>query len=131
MPAGWFVEQDQPLELGRHSVPEPDVKVIRGSQRDYLSRNPKPADVAIVVEVSDSSLPNDAGEMLETYASEGIVVYWIVNLPARCIDVYTRPSGPTEPPSYADHQSYGPDDDVPVVLDGVEVGRIPVREVLP
>ena len=105
VPEGWFVEQDQPLELGRHSVPEPDVKVLRGTRRDYLTRNPTPKDVGLVVEVSDSSLPLDSGEMLEAYAAEGVPIYWIVNLPGRCIDVYSQPTGP----SYAEHQTYGPD----------------------
>ena len=131
VPDGWYVEQDQPFDVGGRSVPEPDVKVVRGTLRDYLDRNPTPRDVPLVVEVADSSLAVDAGEVREVYAREGVAVYWIVNLPRRRIDVYTGPSGPTATPTYEGHQSYGPDDEVPVVLDGREVGRVPVREVLP
>jgi hypothetical protein len=84
-----------------------------------------------VVEVADSSLAIDSGEVLQTYAREAIPVDWIVNLPKRRIEVYTEPSGSAAAPSYRGQRSYGPDDEVPVVLDGREVGRIAVRDVLP
>jgi hypothetical protein len=50
-----------------------------------------------------------------------------VNIPKRRVEVYRRPEGTR----YAEQQVYGPDDEVPVVLDGREVGRIAVRDVLP
>src|SRR4051794_1123842 len=39
LPAGWHVEQEQPVEIGGHSVPEPDLMVVRGSIDDYRHRN--------------------------------------------------------------------------------------------
>ena len=75
----------------------------------------------------------DRGEAFEDYAHCGIPVYWVVNIPDRTIDVYIEPSGPRAagPPYYAQRRSYRSGEEVPVVLDGLEVGRIPVREVLP
>jgi Uma2 family endonuclease len=127
VPEGWFVEQDQPMEVGADSVPEPDLKVVRGSVDDYADRTPNAWDVPLVVEVADSSLGDDSGEMLRAYAGSSIPCYWLVNIPKRRIEVYRRPEGGR----YAEQQVYGPDDEVPVVLDGREVGRIGVRDVLP
>jgi Uma2 family endonuclease len=68
---------------------------------------------------------------LKAYASGGIPAYWIVNLPKGRIEVYSQPTGPAETPSYRERHEYGPDDGVPVILDGREVGRIAAREILP
>ncbi len=127
VPVGWYVGTKQAIALNPKSLPVPDVSVVRGKLRDYPKRHPTPADVGLLVEVSDSSLSGDEDDKQRRYAAASIAAYWIVNLPGRCIDVYAQPTGP----SYADHQTYGPDDAVPVLLDGVEVGRVPVREVLP
>jgi Uma2 family endonuclease len=129
--AGYFVEQDQPIALGNDSEPEPDLKCVRGTTRDYTERTPTAHDCPLLVEVADSSLDDDTGEVLRAYASAVVPVYWVVNIPERRIDVYSRPSGPAASPTYEEQRSYGPDDEVPVILDGREVGRIPVREVLP
>ena len=133
VPDGWHVRPECPLLVGTHSLPEPDFSVARGKPRDYLKRNVAAKDVSLVVEVSDSSVSFDSGDKLQTFAEALVPVYWVVNLPARTIDVYTTPSGPSEttPPCYASCQRFGPDDEVPVVLDGREVGRVAVRDILP
>jgi Uma2 family endonuclease len=131
VPAGWHVEQEQPMSIGDDGMPEPDLMIVRGTVLDFPDRPPTAQDVALIVEVADSSLPVDSGDVLETYAGEAIPVYWIVNLPKRRIEVHSRPTGPGQAPYYAEHHNYGPDDEVPVVLDGREVGRVAVREVLP
>jgi len=131
IPEGYFSEQDQPVGLGTDGVPEPDLKVVRGAGADYRARTPQARDVPLVVEVSDSSLADDTGEMLRAYAAAAIPVYWVVNLPGRRADVYTGPSGPTHAPGYAARQSYHPGAAVPVVLDGREVGMVAVDDVLP
>jgi Uma2 family endonuclease len=54
------VRRAKPIRLpGRASEPEPDLCVVRGSIRDYEDRHPGPDDVALVVEVADSSLADD------------------------------------------------------------------------
>ncbi len=130
-PEEWHVHSGGPTRLDDHSEPEPDLTVVRGSPRDYKTRHPTANDVALTVEVADSSRKFDEGEKRERYAAAAIPVYWVVNLRERCINVYTQPEATAEGPRYAGHQCFGPDDEVPVILDGREVGRIPVREVLP
>lgn len=131
LPDGWHVRPGSPVQVGKYSEPEPDFLVLRGSSRDYLSRRPTTRDTGLAIEVSDSSLRFDAGEKLRAYASESLAAYWVVNLPNRRIDVYTRPTGPVEHPGYQECVRYSLDEVVPVILDGREVGRIAVKDVLP
>jgi len=130
LPAGWFVNVQEPLTTAA-SEPEPDVSVVRGTRRQYAIQHPGPGDLALVVEVADSSLPDDRGLKKEVYARASIPVYWIVNLVDHMVEVYTDPTGPVNQPDYRQRQDFGPADDVPLVIDGQEVARIPVRDLLP
>jgi Uma2 family endonuclease len=130
LPAGYF-RRAQLAVTTVDSEPEPDVAVIRGTKRDYLGTHPQPQNTAMMVEVADSSLHRDRTIKLRVYARARIPVYWIVNIPERRVEVYTDPYGPEENPSYRQRREYGPDDSVPLVLDGVEVGQIPGRDILP
>lgn len=126
LPAGWHLRPEQSAALGTDSAPEPDFMVVRGVVRDYQGRIPAAGDVALIIEVADSSLAVDSGEVLEKYAREGIPVYWIVNIPQQRIELFSHPQGGR----YAEHRAYGPGEQIPVVLDGREVGRIAVADVL-
>jgi hypothetical protein len=135
VPAGWFVFKGDPVALpagpvGYASEPEPDVTVIRGAIRDYLSRKPRPEDVSLVVEVAESSLAEDR-KALARYAWAKIPVAWVINLKDRVVEVFTRPSGPAEVPGYGETAFYRIGDEIPVVIDGREAGRVPARDVLP
>jgi Uma2 family endonuclease len=129
-PASWFVNTHDPITTV-DSEPEPDVSVARGYPRQYLARHPLPQDLALVVEVSDSSLQRDRTMKQRIYARAGISVYWIINLIDGRIEVYTDPTGPEEKPSYRQRSDYGPADEVPFIIEGREIGRIAVRDVLP
>jgi len=130
-PQGWFVEQDQPVTLGDKSVPEPDLKVVRGNREDFRKKRPLASDISLVAEVSDTSLPLDTRRVLENYARANIPVYWVVNIPDARIEVYSDPTGPDRWPAYRSRRDYGPDAEVPVILDGREVGKVAVKDVLP
>ena len=65
---------------------------------DYEDRRVGPADVGLVVEVSDSSLRDDQILKKTIYARASIPTYWIVNVPARRVEVYTDPTGPDPSP---------------------------------
>jgi Uma2 family endonuclease len=127
---GWYVDTQEPITT-LDSEPEPDVVVIRGEEQDYPDRHPEPNDVGILVEVADSSLQYDRGTKKRIYARAGIRVYWIVNLIERQIEVYTDPTGPADEPDYRQQQVYAVSDTLPVGLDGVEVGRLAVQDLLP
>jgi Uma2 family endonuclease len=130
VPQGWCVDPQEPITLSA-SEPEPDVTVIRGHRRDYLDRHPNAAEVGLVVEVADASLDRDQVFKKSLYAEAGIAVYWVVNLVERRVEVYTEPSGPGRSPDYRSRRDYAPSDEMPLLLDAREVGRIPVRDLLP
>lgn len=113
------------------SEPEPDLAVVRGSVRSQSGKHPSADDVSIVVEVADSSLDRDREIKARLYARAGIAIYWIVNLVDSQVEVYMSPSGPVATPSYRERQTYGLADSVPLVIDGRELARVPVRELLP
>ena len=130
VPAGWYVDSREPITLD-DSEPEPDVTIVRGETRSYRDRHPGSTDVALVVEVADATLDRDCGAKKRLYARAGIAVYWIINLAENLLEVYTGPSGPTEEPDYRQRRDYTLSDLVPVVIEGSEVGRIAVRDLLP
>ncbi len=130
LPDEWIARQEKSVVLGRFWRPEPDIAVVRGPRERYRSKGPRRADLAMLVEVADSSYAKDRGTKWRKYAATGVAVYWIVNLPLRQIEVYSEPAGRGKSAGYRDIKIYGPDDEVPLVLDGRELGRIKVSEVL-
>jgi Uma2 family endonuclease len=130
-PTGWHVRAEQPVRIpDRDSEPEPDLAVARGRRADYLRVHPGPGDVALVIEIADSSIEDDR-QMALTYGGSGIPTYWLVNIRDRQLEVYTNPSGPADPLGYRHVQVLFPDNEVPLILDGQFVVRIPVAEFLP
>ena len=129
-PAGYYVDDQEPLTTGE-SEPEPDVMVVRGQRRDYRDHHPGPQDIALVIEVSDTTLQRDRTLKKQIYARGLIPVYWIINLSERQIEQYTQPSGPNEHPEYQQRQDYPMGTYIPVHLDDQSIGEIAVAELLP
>lgn len=130
LPEACFLLMETPVTTG-DSEPEPDVVLVRGQRRDYRDRHPRPEEVALVVEVSDSSLALDRASKARIYARAGIPAYWLVNLVDRRVEVHSDPTGPAEAPAYRHRAELGPGAEVPVVIGGREVGRIAVADLLP
>jgi Uma2 family endonuclease len=129
-PQGWRIRVQSAVTTD-DSEPEPDLAVVRGNPRDYLNRHPGPQDVAVVVEVADSSLAHDRRDKGRAYAKAGLAVYWIINLVDSQVEVYTDPSGPGPAPAYGERHDYGINDAVPCAIEGQPIGPIPVRDLLP
>ena len=128
IPPGWHVRPAKPIRLpGQDSEPEPDRCVVRGTIDDYDERHPGPDDIALVVEVADSSLAEDRDYAANLYGPAGIPVCWIVNVRGRRVEVYTGPG----PRGYGPPEIFAEGQSVPVVIDGREVGRIAVTDLLP
>jgi Uma2 family endonuclease len=128
LPAGWTSQKEDPVRIPAFDEPEPDVAIVRGSDTDYRHRIPTPADVALLVEVSDSTLSLDRSLKLAAYARDGIPVYWIVNLVDRQVEVYTRP---TKAGRYRSRQVYKSGQQVPVAIAGQALPPIAVDDILP
>ena len=130
LPVGWYINIQEPITTAE-SEPEPNMAVIRGERHQYRDHHPSPQDVALVIEVADSSLRRDRTLKKRIYAAASIPLYWIINLLANQIEVYSDPTGPHEQPDYRQQQNYGGEDTIPLILDGKEIGRLSVKELLP
>lgn len=130
VPEGWYVDAQEPITL-LDSEPEPDVVIIRGNTRDYLDRHPGSQELALVVEIADSTLERDRTSKKRLYAHAGIPVYWIVNLPEQKLEVYTEPINLAQEPTYQQRQDYSLSDEVSIGIEGREVGCLRVRDLLP
>ena len=86
---GWFVQTQSPIILDDRSEPEPDVCVVHGSPREYVTAHP--SHPALIVEVAQSGLRLARGRKAAAYARAGIVDYWILNLVDRTLEVYREP----------------------------------------
>ncbi|MGO9920931.1 MAG: Uma2 family endonuclease [Isosphaeraceae bacterium] len=126
-PAGWHLRQENPVIIPDYDEPEPDLAVVRGTPRTYARRHPVAADIGLLVEVAETTLDVDRGEKLRAYARGKVPVYWIVNLVDQQIEVYTKPASK----AYASCTIYKAGREVPFVLDGKKLGRIPVADILP
>lgn len=89
---GMHVRQQAPLLCGPYSAPEPDVSVVRGHRRDYVTRHPQGADCVLAVEVAVTSQSMDRAKA-EIYARADVSEYWLVDLPSSQLTRYARPDG--------------------------------------
>ena len=126
LPHRWCRKED-PVRIPDFDEPEPDVAVVRGNRDDYRDRIPEPKDVVLLVEVAESTLDRDQGEKRRAYASGGILDYWIINLVARQVEVYSNPAAG----DYRSLQVFKLGDEIPILIEDVEVGRISASDVLP
>jgi len=129
LPAGWYIREQNPLRIPDYDEPEPDVVIARGSRGRYASRHPGPDDVALVVEVADTSLGKDRGEKLLAYGRGGVPVYWIVNLLDNQIEVYSEPDRTSG--GYARCVVHAASDSLPLKIEDAETGSLAVSDVLP
>jgi Uma2 family endonuclease len=127
MPPGWHVRKEDPVRIPDYDEPEPDLAMARGDVGDFSSRHPTPGDLALIVEVAESSLVRDRTEKRDIYARAGIPLYWIINLVDRRLEVYSNPSGG----DYFPPTILGETDSADLVVGGQAIGRIAVADLLP
>jgi Uma2 family endonuclease len=129
LPPGWYLRRESPVRIPKFDEPEPDLAIARGTRDDYRWRHPGPKDISLIVEVAESSLARDRGEKRVAYGKgpHPIPVYWIVNLVEHQVEVYSNAGRA----GYGSRQDFRSGEHVPVVIDGVEVGRISVDTIMP
>ena len=87
-----FISTQDPIQLDDFSEPEPDLAVIRGGILDYDENHPSSGDVALVMEVADSTLAYDLETKDKLYAASGILDYWVLDLKSRCLHIFREPA---------------------------------------
>lgn len=130
LPRGWYVDSQEPITLS-NSEPEPDIVVVRGDTRQYLDRHPGAEDIALIIEVSDTTLQRDRTVKKRIYARAGISIYWIVNLVEEQVEVYSQPIVEVEQPDYSQRLDFGRSAVIPIIIEGIEIGAIAVDALLP
>ena len=73
------------------SEPQPDCFVMKPGYGGFRPEQPKPEELALVVEVSDTTLDFDLRVKGPLYARAGIQEYWVVDLKARRLVVHREP----------------------------------------
>ncbi len=79
------------LFIDEYNLPEPDAMLIRLRSDYYEAGHPRPADVFLLVEISDSSLDRDLEVKLALYAISGIREYWIEDVQENALLVFRDP----------------------------------------
>jgi len=127
LPEGWFLILQEPITIAPRHEPEPDMTIVRGSVRTYTNHHPFPKDIGLVLEVSDSTLKRDRGVKQRIYARADIPFYWLLNLVDGQLEVYSEPKDE----AYQQTTIYKPNESVALNLDGQEITRINVSDLLP
>jgi Uma2 family endonuclease len=89
----YVYDVQNPLLISGHSLVQPDLVVSHLRPGLLENEHIKGEDVALLIEVSDSSYRYDREDKYKLYVSAGIPVYVIINLNQRQAEVYTQPEG--------------------------------------
>jgi Uma2 family endonuclease len=112
-----------PVVLDDRSEPQPDVAVLAPRADEYARSHATPAEILLLIEVSDTTLRFDRDRKAPYYAGAGVRECWVVDLEGDQLLVMRAPS----PGGYRDRASLGRGQRVGVeALAGVEfdVGEI-------
>ena len=85
----WRTRVQNSLRLDEHSEPQPDL--VLAKPISYRQRHPRPDEVFLLVEVSDTSLEFDQNEKLPAYGRAGVPEVWIVNLNDLVLEIFREP----------------------------------------
>ena len=90
--------------------PTPDIIVLKRPSWEFKKENPQPADLHLVIEVSDGSLGFDLTKKAALYARAGILEYWVVDITAQRLIVHREPFGGDygSVVAYADQEAVAP-----------------------
>ena len=89
------VSVQNPLQLGEHSEPDPDIVLLRGRSDDYLESLPRAQDALVVIEVAESSVESDREAKIPLYARAEIPAVWLVDPQEERLERYEEPSSGT------------------------------------
>lgn len=87
-----IIRNQNPIRLSDDSEPQPDLAILRRRDDFYLTGHPKPEDIFLVVEVSDTTVDYDKEVKIPIYAQEGISEVWLLDLNAQAVEVFQQPT---------------------------------------
>ncbi len=133
LPATWVVVSEGQFKLDLKNSPLPDLTVLRGSAREYISRGryPESSEVGLIVEIAVTSLAKDLGSNLERYARNLIPTYWVADVPGHRLLAHSSPRVADGRGEYEIVQEIVAGGVLPLVLDGQEVARFTYEDLMP
>ncbi len=106
-----FVRNQNPIDLGQLSEPQPDLVLVLPREERYFDHHPIPDEILLVIEVASTSLEYDLGIKNRLYASVGIPQYCVLNLVNNELVDHRQPSAD----GYQNKQTYGVNDSLSLV----------------
>jgi Uma2 family endonuclease len=91
-----------------YDEPEPDAAVTAQPYTHFADRHPRPEDLLILIEGSDTTLRFDLNAKANLYAHAGIREYWAIDITGRRLIVHRQPS----PEGYREIMVYTPEEAV-------------------
>lgn len=89
------VLQDAPINVAPEddptSLPEPDVILLNQPRTNFGQVRPRPDDIRLLIEVSESTRDFDLGTKAQLYARAGIQDYWVLDITGRRMIVHRKP----------------------------------------
>ena len=82
-----IIRTQNPVTLGKHSEPEPDLAVVAFQEDFYEDAHPIPTQIYLVIEVAKSTEQSDRKIKIPLYAKHNIPEVWLVNLNKKEIEV--------------------------------------------
>lgn len=107
----WWTRVQMPLEVRPDSEPEPDLAVLDAEPPP----NEHPHTALLAIEVATTSQMIDRNIKAAKYAAAAIPAYWLIDIPARTIEIRTNPG----PRGYTHCKTYAEPAIVPSPLKGV------------
>ena len=85
-----YVRSQLPITLS-DSEPSPDLAIVRGTARSYITQHPLPDDIFLLIEVSNTTLAFDLGTKAEVYAIARIQEYWALDCQENRLHLFRDP----------------------------------------
>ena len=86
-----LVRVQLPVRLDLYNEPLPDIACVKVRKDFYEFRHPVPADIAAIIEISETSLDYDRDVKLAIYAAARIPEVWILDLPGDRLLLFRGP----------------------------------------
>ena len=90
-----IIGAQNPIVLGNHSEPQPDILVLHPREDFYRNSHPTSGDVFLLIEVTDTTTNQDRKLKLPLYAQHNVPEVWLIDIPNRSVELYRKPHPPT------------------------------------
>lgn len=87
-----IISPQNPVRLGEHSEPQPDIAILRYRNDFYRASHPQPEDVLLLIEVADTTIHYDRDAKLPLYARHNIPEVWLIDLQQERVEISRQPS---------------------------------------